>query len=217
MWCWPEVTWSPTTWWSANYATNFPPFPLGGQELQILRGYVAVDAEVDGRMYRFVNTHPEPGPDLAAQIRQAQMTELIAFLQDEELPVIIVGDLNTDGYTREPGYTMLIDAGYKDAWVRSAGRRKPGFTSSHAPDLTNETVDFHHRIDHILASRLGWARVDIVGDEIEDRFLTSDGYWLWPSDHAGVVAQLHVPAAPRHMAWKDRRGGRHNRGALGYR
>jgi endonuclease/exonuclease/phosphatase family metal-dependent hydrolase len=191
-----------------NYATNFPPFPLGGQELQILRGYVAVDAEVDGRMYRFANTHPEPGPGLAAQVRQGQIAELVAYLQDEELPVIIVGDMNTDGYTRAPGYTMLMEAGYKDAWTRSAGRRKPGLTAGHAPDLTNETVDFYERVDLILASRLGWARVDIVGEEVGDRFLTSGGYWLWPSDHAGVVGKLHVPAERGHMAWKDRRGSR---------
>ncbi|UCG88178.1 MAG: endonuclease/exonuclease/phosphatase family protein, partial [Gemmatimonadota bacterium] len=191
-----------------NYATSFPPFSLGGQWLQILRGFVAVDAEVDGRKYRFVNTHPEPGSGLAAEIRQGQIAELIAYLHDEKLPVIIVGDMNTDGYTRAPGYTMLREAGYEDAWVKYAGRREPGLTAGHAPDLTNETVDFYERVDLILASRLGWARVDIVGDEVGDRFLTTDGYYLWPSDHAGVVGRLHVPARPSHVAWRNWRDGR---------
>jgi endonuclease/exonuclease/phosphatase family metal-dependent hydrolase len=192
-----------------NFETEFPPFSLGGQELQILRGFVAVDAKVDGRKYRFVNTHPEPGTGLAAQIRQGQIAELIAYLEDEKLPVILVGDMNTDGYTREPGYTMLVDAGYEDAWVEFAGHDRPGFTSSHAADLSNETVDFHHRIDLILASRLEWARVDIVGDEESDRFLTSGGYYLWPSDHAGVVGRLLVPER-RHFArrdWRDHEWG----------
>ena len=182
-----------------NYVTRLPAFPLGEQQLQILRGFVAVDANVDGRTYRFVNTHPEPGPGFSAQVRQGQIAELIAYLDDETLPVIIVGDLNTDGYTREPGYALLMDAGYKDAWVKFAGHKEPGFTSSHADDLTNETVNFYHRIDHILASRLGWARVDIVGDEVGDRFLTSGRYYLWPSDHAGLVGQLHVPARPSYV------------------
>ncbi|MEJ2238795.1 MAG: endonuclease/exonuclease/phosphatase family protein [Gemmatimonadales bacterium] len=188
-----------------NFATEFPPFSLGGQELQILRGFVAVDAKVNGQKYRFVNTHPEPGTGLAAQIRQGQIAELIAYLKDEKQPVIIVGDMNTDGYSREPGYAMLVDAGYEDAWVEYAGHRRPGFTSSHAADLSNETVDFYHRIDLILASRLEWARVDIVGDEVGDRFLSSGGYYLWPSDHAGVVGKLLVPSR-RHFArsdWRD--------------
>jgi endonuclease/exonuclease/phosphatase family metal-dependent hydrolase len=190
-----------------NFVTNFPPFSIGGEELQILRGFVAVDAKVDGRKYRFVNTHPEPGPGPAAEIRQGQIAELIAYLDDEKLPVIIVGDMNTDGYTRRPGYTMLIDAGYEDAWVEYAGRRKPGLTAGHAPDLSNETVDFTQRIDLILVSRLERARVDIVGDEVEDRFLASGGYYLWPSDHAGVVGKLVVPARRDHFAWdrRDRR------------
>ncbi|UCD25304.1 MAG: endonuclease/exonuclease/phosphatase family protein [Gemmatimonadota bacterium] len=183
-----------------NYVTRLPAFPLGGQELQILRGFVALDAAVNGRTYRFVNTHPESGPDLSAQVRQGQIAELIAFLAEETLPVIIVGDMNTDGYTQEPGYSLLTDAGYKDAWVKYAGRREPGFTSSHVPDLTNETAEFYHRIDLIMASRLGWAVVDIVGDEASDRFLTSGEYYLWPSDHAGVVGQLHVPAQPTFVA-----------------
>jgi len=182
-----------------NYVARLPAFPLGDQELQILRGFVAVDANVDGRTYRFVNTHPESGAGYSALVRQGQIAELIAYLDDETLPVIIVGDLNTDGYTREPGYALLMDAGYKDAWVKFAGRRELGFTSSHAADLTNQTVDFHHRIDHILASRLGWAVVDIVGDEVGDRFLTTGGYYLWPSDHAGLVGQLHVPAKPSYV------------------
>jgi hypothetical protein len=103
---------------------------------------------------------------------------------------------------------MLMDAGYEDAWVKYAGRRKPGLTAGHAPDLSNETVDFYERVDLILASRLGWARVDIVGDEVADRFVTAGGYYLWPSDHAGVVGQLHVPARPSHVARGNWRTGR---------
>jgi endonuclease/exonuclease/phosphatase family metal-dependent hydrolase len=181
-----------------NFATRYPPFVLGEQQLDILRGFVAVDAVVDGRTYRFVSTHPESGSGFGAQIRQGQIAELVDYLSDETLPVIIVGDLNTDGYTREPGYEIFMDAGYKDAWVRFAGKTQPGFTSGHDADLQNETATpFYHRIDLILASRLGWARVDIVGDDPSDRFpveANGTAYWLWPSDHAGVVGQLHVPA-----------------------
>jgi endonuclease/exonuclease/phosphatase family metal-dependent hydrolase len=183
-----------------NYQTVLGPFDLLGQTLTVVRGFAAVDAEVDGRKFRFVNTHTESASDL---IRQAQIGELIQHLAGETLPVILVGDLNTDGYTREPGYQMLMDAGYKDAWVRYAGYKDLGFTSGHESDLQNETAaSFHHRIDLILATQLGWAGVDIVGEEPEDRFeVTVEvapgvfmSYYLWPSDHAGVVGQLHIPA-----------------------
>ena len=36
----------------------------------------------------------------------------------------------------------------------------------------------------------------VVGDELNDRFYFAyDGLnpWLWPSDHAGVVALLRIP------------------------
>ena len=186
-----------------NYETVLGPFDLLGEELSIIRGFAAVDAVVDGREFRFVDTHPEPGADEGAMIRQAQIGELIQHLAGETLPVVLVGDLNTDGYTREPGYQMLMDAGFKDAWVRYAGYKDPGFTSGHDADLQNETAaPFHHRIDLILASQLGWASVDILGEEPEDRFeVTVEvepgvyvSYYLWPSDHAGVVGQLHIPA-----------------------
>lgn len=178
-----------------RYQAALGPFDLFGQTLTVFRGFAAVDAVVDGRKFRFVSTHTESASDL---IRQAQIAELIQHVAGATLPVVVVGDLNTDGYTREPGYQMLMDAGFKDAWVRYAGYKDPGFTSGHASDLQNETAtSFHHRIDLILATQLGWASVDIVGEEPGDRFpvqANGDTYYLWPSDHAGVVGQLHIPA-----------------------
>ena len=35
----------------------------------------------------------------------------------------------------------------------------------------------------------------VVGDELDDRILTPLLELLWPSDHAGVVAELQLPNA----------------------
>jgi hypothetical protein len=61
-------------------------------------------------------------------------------------------------------------------------------------------LDFDQRIDFVLARSSdhehgqwdegrGHFRAEVVGEEAEDR--TDTG--LWPSDHAGLVAALHLP------------------------
>ena len=85
-----------------------------------------------------------------------------------------------------------------DVWTRRVNvADDPGYTANHAPDLRNETVTLHKRIDFILArnepgsaplSILDSVFAIVVGDELNDR--TPSG--LWPSDHAGVVARMVI-------------------------
>lgn len=160
--------------------------------ITLSRGFVALNATVDGQTFRFVSTHPESGsePPIFAETRVAQIQQLIEILSEETLPVVLVGDLNSNAVgAGMPGYNMLRHAGYKDAWLRSSNSGEEGLTCCHLKDLSNESVDFSQRIDLILASKLGWADVWIVGD----RFESSLGHYLWPSDHAGVVGRLHIP------------------------
>jgi hypothetical protein len=170
----------------------------------ILRGYVALDATVGHKTYRFVNTHLEPA-DPAIQASQA--AELIADLESETLPVILVGDLNTPAPTGDTYQTLLFN-GYVDAWTRNLVRpRIPGYTSGHDSNLRNETVDLDERIDLIMVKTrwsanglplIGPVFAYVVGDELEDRlFFPPDGSLIWPSDHAGVVALLHIPILGR--------------------
>lgn len=182
-----------------NYAAMLYSLPI-----IIPRGYVALDARVGHKTYRFVSTHLEPA-DLT--IQAAQAAELIADLESEKLPVILVGDLNTPAPTGDTYKTLLFN-GYVDAWTRNLERpRIPGYTSGHDSNLRNETVDLDERIDLIMVKRhwfangrpnIGPVFAYVVGDELEDRLIfPPDESLIWPSDHAGVVALLHIPIPAR--------------------
>ena len=169
---------------AASYAAGLPIAPLG---LHVVRGYVAIDATIDDTTYRIVNTHLEavdPDP------RVAQAQELVDALAGEELPVILLGDFNTpapDG----TAYQLLLEAGYVDVW--QAGSEGDGTTCCQADDLENEASELSKRIDQIFVKHValhpdGSIRTHTVGDKPDDRLPTG----LWPSDHAGVVAQLPV-------------------------
>jgi hypothetical protein len=178
-----------------NYAAMlyFPP-------IIIPRGYVALDATVGHKTYRFVNTHLEP---FIPAIQALQAAELMADLASETLPIILVGDLNTEAPTGDTYQTLLFN-GYVDAWTENQVRPKiPGYTSGHDSDLRNVTVDLDERIDLIMVNshwtangrpNIGPVFAYVVGDELADRLVfPPDGSLIWPSDHAGVVALLHIP------------------------
>jgi hypothetical protein len=177
-----------------NYAAmiNFPP-------IIIPRGYVALDATVGHKTYRFVNTHLEP---FIPAVQALQAAELMGDLASETLPIILVGDLNTqapDGAT----YQTLLFNGFVDAWTENQVRPKiPGYTSGFDSDLRNETVDLDERIDLIMVKNhwvanglpnIGPVFAYVVGDELGDRVFFPPDDLIWPSDHAGVVALLHIP------------------------
>jgi endonuclease/exonuclease/phosphatase family metal-dependent hydrolase len=153
--------------------------------LEILRGWATIDAKVRGKKYRFVNTHLEAF-SAVAQVAQAQ--ELLDGPADARIPVVMVGDFNSfaDGSTT-PTYQMLLDDGFTDAWSR-ARPAEPGYTCCQAADLRNGTSLLDERIDLVLFRGKGFRadEAEVVGDEPEER--TPSG--LWPSDHAGVYADL---------------------------
>ena len=169
---------------SATYQAKLPIVPFG---IEVPRGYVAVDATVDGATYRVVNTHLE---SFTPQVRLAQARELVASLSAESRPVVLLGDFNTQAVDGA-AYQLLIGAGYSDVW--QADSEGDGYTCCQAPDLGNVQSTLHERIDQVfikgVALRQGASiRTATVGAAPADR--TPSG--LWPSDHAGVVAHLPV-------------------------
>jgi endonuclease/exonuclease/phosphatase family metal-dependent hydrolase len=176
-----------------NYVARFAPPSLGGQ--QIIRGYVAVDAEIDSRKYRFVNTHLEPFIDA---VKMGQAVELMGALASETLPIILLGDVNAAA-PNDPVYQFIVGSDFVDIWPRNKRQNNPdGFTSGHDSDLLNTEVLLDKRIDIIFVRSHVWHNsyqdigpviAFVVGDELKDR--TPSG--LWPSDHAGVLAQLKIP------------------------
>lgn len=185
----------------AVYAARVPlPPPIG---LPILHSWQTVDIVVAGEALRFANTHLETQsfPD----VQEAQTRELIEALEDSPLPVVLVGDFNSAANRSAPAdritatYGMLLDAGFVDLWTRTAPSNK-GLTCCHAGDLSNARSTFDQRLDLVLARNMdtgsgfaGGVAMDVVGEEIGDRFDTGLGYALWPSDHAGIAATIWMP------------------------
>jgi len=167
---------------SGNFATNLV-VPLGGQPFTILRGWVAVDVKIRGKSLRFVTTHLEAFSEL---VQVAQANELLAGPANTNLPVVLVGDFNSNadgGGTAT--YGNLIAAGFADVWPLATA--DSGFTCCQAEDLRNETSLLSERIDLALfRGDFTVDEVDILGETAADQ--TDSG--LWPSDHAGVVATL---------------------------
>lgn len=175
-------------------------FNVAGTSIDLIRGWVSVDATVAGQTVRFTSTHLEVQP--FAPVQRAQAQELLALLEDSEVPVVLVGDFNSaaDG-SQTPTYGDILEAGYFDVWNRTR-HRDPGYTCCQAKDLRNEEAQLDQRLDIVFvrdvggptevaaAGLAGSAQVTIVGDDPADR--TAGG--LWPSDHAGVVATLRLPA-----------------------
>jgi endonuclease/exonuclease/phosphatase family metal-dependent hydrolase len=162
--------------------------------IEIPRGFVAVDAEVRGQHYRFVNTHLEA---FVEPIRMAQAQELLTALQGDTLTTILVGDLNSPAPTG-PSYQMFLGAYFRDMWDENRRniRHNTGNTFGHDADLRNMFVNMTERIDFILVRPhanytnepiLSVAK--ILGTKKSDRTRTG----LWPSDHAGLAAKLKIP------------------------
>jgi endonuclease/exonuclease/phosphatase family metal-dependent hydrolase len=172
--------------------------------IPFLRGWTQVDARVGGGWVRFVNTHLEI--QSFAPFQTAQTAELLASLEDSPHPVILVGDFNSAANPsapedrKTPTYGMILEAGFDDLWTRT-NPADSGLTCCHAPDLSNPTADFDQRLDIVFARNrpgrfggfAGSAWLQVVGADDDDRFTTPTGTELWPSDHAGVHATLHLP------------------------
>lgn len=162
------------------------PLPVG--TIVVLRGWSTVDVTFSGKTVRVANTHLEVGS--FAAIRDAQAQQLAGVLSTSPHPAVLLGDLNAD-----PGSgaaKILVNAlDLEDAWEEEGSG--PGFTAGQDALLRNDPSTLDRRIDYVLYQddrrpRVEVDDVEVIGDERNDR--TASG--LWPSDHAGVVAELEL-------------------------
>lgn len=169
--------------------------PIG---LPLPRGWASVDATVAGLDFRFAVTHLEPPdqdgvviPDLEL-LQRGQAGYLHDVLTADGMPVILVGDLNTDAYGSSTAtYADFQARGWTDAW----GSHGAGYTCCQLEDLMTWPSSLDRRVDLILLygdfelGPLGYeggVQAWTVGDRGSDRLASG----MWPSDHAGVVAAI---------------------------
>lgn len=168
-----------------TYILAPPDFPF-----ELKRGWASVDVSASGRQFRFVTAHLEdPSPDPAAltPLQEAQAQELVNIALSGGLPVVFVGDFNTDGFRKWPTYKLLTETfGLTDAWT-ATHRGGPGLTWGQSPDLLNIFPKLTQRLDLALSSgHIRFTDADVVGNTFLDRALAG----MWPSDHAGLVVRF---------------------------
>lgn len=151
------------------------------------RGWTSVDARVRGSAaFHFVNVHLEMMHPL---IRAQQAGDLVASggPATGALPVVLVGDLNSDDDTvpaaDQQAYRVLTGAGLVE---RTTGEPSCCIDSSY--DLTTGTAaEFNRQIDHIMTDAPDV--VQLVDSRVTGRVMVN-GYW--DSDHAGLFSALHI-------------------------
>ncbi len=181
--------------------------------INIERGFVTVDATVDGETYRVVNTHlevqlPSSNP-LSATIQAAQASELIGTMSLQPPPagtkLIVLGDFNSSpDDTRFPDpstgpfytpYQQLVNGtdlfgnpvslAYTDTWNMS----RPGDSCCQDAELLNEQSELYERIDIIFALETPQAaQSNFLGVHPGNGNKTPSG--LWPSDHGILFGRL---------------------------
>ena len=179
----------------------------GGVAIDVTRGWTRVDAKVPGApRIRFVNTHLEAfdnnpsnhtntGRDVGnGEIREAQARELFASggPATGRLPVILLGDLNSDIRTEvKPGdaraYRALRNAGFAE---RATSRPLSCCldTSLLATSAGGKRSDFDHQVDHVMTDSP--RKVRLLGSAVTG-LVPVNGFWS--SDHAGIVSELVFP------------------------
>ena len=177
-----------------HFDTLYTATVAGIVPVSVERGWNQVNARVRGsRSFRFVNTHLEAFGD--PQVREAQAKELIAKGGPARgaLPVVLVGDLNSDDNTVQGqdrlAYLALKKRGFRDRSTENPMSCCLDYTAD--TDVITANVgsrsDFDHHIDHVLTNRP--AKVKRLASSVTGR---SPERGFWNSDHAGVFSKLLI-------------------------
>jgi endonuclease/exonuclease/phosphatase family metal-dependent hydrolase len=175
----------------------------GVRNVDVTRGWTAIDVKARGRSFHFVNTHLEAfdsqgsnqtnqGTTLGrGDIRAAQASQLVGpgGTANSPRPVILLGDLNSDDDTVQPNgdrnaYNAVLAGGFTE---RSTAN--PLSCCLNDPFLVggpNSINDFDHQVDHVLANK---GKIRFVKGFVDGRAPVNG---LYPSDHAAVTSVLKI-------------------------
>jgi endonuclease/exonuclease/phosphatase family metal-dependent hydrolase len=171
---------------SGQFAT-FVPFPTPTGIVPITRSWASADVRFHGSTFRFIGTHLE---SFVPPVREAQGAELRAGPANTSLPVIVAMDSNAQAFPlpQDPTYVDFMASGYNDVW-QEIFPFAPGLTCCQNESDNNPVSELYQRIDLILTlGNIEGQNIALFGADPRTR--TPDG--LWPSDHAGVTAQVTV-------------------------
>jgi hypothetical protein len=176
-----------------QYAASLTIPTIIGLPVSLPWAWASVDATLSGHAFRFATTHLDP---VFGDAQRAQAGEFLAGPGNTTLPIVWIGDFNSDAdatvITGVPSatatYRSIIAAGFSDTW-KAMHPSDPGFTCCQATNLLNPTSTLSERVDLVLTrGPFHVAKSFLVGDDASDRLPSG----LWPSDHAGVVVILEL-------------------------
>jgi endonuclease/exonuclease/phosphatase family metal-dependent hydrolase len=164
------------------------------QGFPVTRGWCSIDVCFRGENFRYICTHLEE--ETSPDIQVAQAKELLAGPVRTCLPVVLVGDFNSDPLHRDrpkgqpTAYPKIIAAGFWDTWAllhpfHPAG----GLTWGHDEFLAFPNVAFDRRIDFVFFR--GFGIIPVKAEPI-DISLGRTAPPLWASDHAALAAELFI-------------------------
>jgi endonuclease/exonuclease/phosphatase family metal-dependent hydrolase len=173
------------------------------------------------KSFFFADTHIEPSshtPEyIDLKIRQAQrIADLIKEKNTDNLPVIIVGDMNSSKYmtpTNGP-YDVFTNAGYVDPLGNDYGSTYPSGKATAEKRINAEYNSFNgltrklskntniggngKHLDYIFTTPMRVAEWEMVLDKDE----TDNLVGIIPSDHNMIVGTVELPASASPLAVK---------------
>ena len=179
---------------SGTYNARIPtiPNPLSPSEPFVFtNSWQSIDAKVRGKTFRFITTHLDalaPG----GVVSGPQAHELLAGPVNTSLPVILTGDMNSGLTSAPPAYDAFVEGGLTDSWP-AAGLGAPPLTCCKLGpnDLINEPgAVYTEDLDHVFTR----GNLSVTGTHLVGNVPATPPPepFIWPSDHAGMVATFAI-------------------------
>ena len=185
---------------SGTYNARIPviPNPLDPAEPFVFtNSWQSIDVNARGTTFRFITTHLDalaPG----GVVSGPQAKELLAGPANTTLPVVLAGDMNSGPVLDPAAYNAFVSGGLSDTWT-AAGLGAPPLTCCHLG--ANDRVSDPHATytedpDHVFTHG-DFSVLDehLVGNVAPNR---PPEPFIWPSDHAGIVATLTIGRCGEH-------------------
>lgn len=176
----------------------------GAINVDVTRGWAAVNVKKSGRKVHVVDSHLEAFDSQASNtgsdgqtypkggIREAQAKELIgpAGPATSKLPTILLGDFNSDspvhGDQVDPGDALAYRALLAGGWSERAFTPPPFGCCIQDPNLSNPSpAGITHRVDHIMSNN---KKIKFKKGGLTSTYANG----LWSSDHFGVWSRLLI-------------------------